>query len=133
MFVASRPDDGSGALQPVDGEQVLRVYGPNKYETSRELLLRNEAREGQAYWQGQVALEVKTIEGQAGKSDTKNLIAITHDGVEIGELSEFDSVANAALDFTPKTKYSGRVVIHRDFIGSIVHLFVDPKTRRSQK
>ena len=111
----------------------MRVYGQHKYEAIRDTLLQNEVQQGQTFWQGEVALEVRTTEGQSGLSDSKNVILISHEGNEIGELSEFDSVANTVLDFTPATKYSGRVVIHQNFIGSIVHLLVDPKTHQAQQ
>lgn len=116
-------------LQPVEGEEHLRVYGSPQYANVRAHLLLMSIEAGEPFWQGKVFLKCR--EAVDDKALTSKVFDVIFENKIIGEISEYDSRARELFDFELDEKYVGRVVIRADLIGNIAHLFVNPANRIS--
>lgn len=128
-FLAQNISDVRVVLRAQPSEIHLRAQGQTKYAVIRENRLDLAVRAGQKFWQGKVFLETRLTPHWG--NTTKTIFVILHNGIPIGEVSEFDSQSKNALDFNIDASYCGRAVIWDDLIGNVVHLFVDPANRLS--
>jgi hypothetical protein len=128
-FLAQNLADAREALHPQPGEIHLVAHGQTKYALIRETRLNQATRAGQKFWQGKVFLETRLTPHWG--NTTKTIFVILHNGIPIGEISEFDSKSKNSLDFDIDASYCGRAVIRDDLIGNVVHLFIDPVNRLS--
>jgi hypothetical protein len=122
-FLAQQVSDARAALRVQPGEIHIRAQGQTKYATIRESRLNTAVRSGQKFWQGKVFLETRLTPDWG--NTTKTIFVVLHNGIPIAEVSEFDSQAKQALDFTSDLRYCGRAVIQDDLIGNVAHLFID--------
>lgn len=128
-FLAQNLVDPRAVLRAQPGEIHLRIQGQTKYAVIRENRLDLAVKAGQKFWQGKVFLETRLTPHWG--NTTKTIFVILHNGIPIGEVSEFDSMSKNALDFNIDASYCGRAVIQDDLIGNVVHLFIDPVNRLS--
>lgn len=105
------------------GETHVRIYGDARFSLARQELLNRSAESGELFWQGKVFMNCRE---SIGENTVPSLVfTISHDGKQIGQISEYDSVARQILNFEIDQKYVARAVIRADLIGNLVHLFVN--------
>lgn len=115
-------------LKPVDGETHLRVYGQTEYEKSRKDLLDQSQLAKEPFWSGKVYVRAAEVSRPAGPG---MIMEVVHANQVIGEISEFDTIAQNVFEFAAGEVYVARAVIRADLIGNLVHLFVNTENRVS--